>query len=534
MNRQMLHLPLRVLESRRRPALAAAVWLSLLGAAGLTVPCLAAPAMIPDGEETACDVTAQAVRIASQRTVDGTEARQFLMNLDLSRTQAKRLIPILEKVADHIMWRHESESALFPEMVEAFSAFAEEDRLNQGFTPEVEQRTARANNRYRDAAEQLITQLMVLESEASDLLSAQQRRYAGIERLATGQPTGAGDVRLNERDRIRPMDDRRKAEAIRRDLNAINHEVHPRLSSLGRHLFDPAVFEDVCRIAGQDMPDRMARALDVHRNGTESYPMSLRDQHDAHIACLRTEINNWNLINGLHLNLEQSQQILAAYERALRDQRWETGAWATTVNDLPRAALYALERDVEAAMTPGQKEVLGTYKACLIPPKNLKDPVRIGQAGNSSRYEVWLARSRTMPRDQWSDQADTLIDREQEHGGTLNPRDRQKRKMLLVNAVRRSAAMTDAEFELSKADLAESIMLPDRQLDLRAEIEQLADVHEQPGLTARFMINPDFMSQLRTRAEQLAAGYTADPTDLAAGPQAENCEDGCAINTDNH
>ncbi|MBL1217887.1 MAG: hypothetical protein D8M59_10380 [Planctomycetes bacterium] len=485
-------------------------------------------------DEVECDVSVEAMRLASQRKSDGVLARQHLSALNLSRSQARRLIPILEQVADHIVWRHEAESAILPEMVEAFTEFAEEDRLNQGFTPEVERATARVSHRYKVAGEQLVAQLIDLESQASKILSPEQRYYAGLEQAPGRGKQGAEDVRLNPNDRNRPTDARQRAESIRHDLEAINNEIRPRLSPLGRYLFDPAVFEDVCDIAGRLIPESMTQAIEVYQNGTEAYPLDLRDQHEGRIQCLRAEINNWNLINGLHLNIEQSQQILAAYDEAVRDNRHRTDEWVTSLKGMPADEMYTLERELESVLTPGQQEVLSIYKPCLVPPKNLKDPVRIGQAGDNSRYESWLTRARRVPRNDWYDQADAVIELEQEHEGALDPRDRQKRKMLLVNTIRKAAAMSDAEFELSKADLAESIMLTDRRLDLRAEIEEMADVQRKPGLTARFMINADFMSQLRTRAEQLAAGYVAEPTDLATGPQAENCDDGCAIDPKDH
>jgi hypothetical protein len=89
--------------------------------------------------------------------------------------------------------------------------------------------------------------------------------------------------------------------------------------------------------------------------------------------------------------------------------------------------------------------------------------------------------------------------------------------------------MDAVEFELGRAELSERITRPDRTSEIQGEIDDLNHARGSTGLVARFMINDQFMDQLKERAQQLADGTVAPPVDLAAGEQAENCDKGCAV-----
>jgi hypothetical protein len=64
--------------------------------------------------------------------------------------------------------------------------------------------------------------------------------------------------------------------------------------------------------------------------------------------------------------------------------------------------------------------------------------------------------------------------------------------------------------------LAERIAPQDRAADLRSEIDKLTRARGRPGLIHRFIINPQFLEQLRERERQLADGLepsSATPAD---------------------
>ena len=180
-------------------------------------------------------------------------------------------------------------------------------------------------------------------------------------------------------------------------------------------------------------------------------------------------------------------------------------------------------------MNPGQRQVVADYNACLIPPKNLKDPVRVGQAADHSRYERWLDRARKTSGRQLTTMIDRTLDAEAEHLASLSHAERKQRRTLLLKTARQVAKMPAAEFELGKAELAESIAPRDRKKELKGEIASLARARGLPGAIARHMLRPQFIAQLRERGRQLAEGLVQEQANLAQGPQAENCAEGCAI-----
>jgi hypothetical protein len=133
---------------------------------------------------------------------------------------------------------------------------------------------------------------------------------------------------------------------------------------------------------------------------------------------MQREINIHNLYNGLHFDLPQMQRILSLAREAedLRGSLFDRESGRISqirkiygeILDVVRrgepispsleamgglmeiaqkrlrkkyfVAMEALEKRVWQVLTPAQREVFRTYEPCLIPPRNIKDPVRVGQA----------------------------------------------------------------------------------------------------------------------------------------------------------
>jgi hypothetical protein len=451
------------------------------------------------------------------RERQATQAREYLARLRLSTAQARRLVPLLEQAAELHAEHYAKQAALLDETIAAFADFARQDSHNHGFTPAVEKRTARTNHRAKLIREKQTEGLLELERQIAEALTPGQRRTGGNAKRST---RAARQNRPNSRNRLA---------AARRELNEINRRRYPTLTPLGRNLMHPAVGPLICKIAKTRPPRAIAQAAKVFERGTSEFPVAEVDARNIEIGRLRAEINNWNLINGLHLGRNQIDNVVGLYEAVVPTKPAAAprpGARARRrVN-----VTAALERAVEQVLNPGQREVLLDYNACLIPPKNLKNPVRIGQASDKSRFETWLTRARKLPHKRLVKLIDKTLEQEIEHA-TLRPAQAEERKELLVRTVRRAAAMSATEFELDKADLAKRITPPDRKRLLKREIATLSRKHNQSGPIARFMLKPKFIEQLRTRGRQLAEGLVAEHTDLTAGPQAENCDQGCAVDT---
>ena len=426
---------------------------------------------------------------------------------------------MVEKSAWLGIEEHRRIAQSLPDLVQAISDFAREDSLNQGFSRQVERRTARLNHQARDAKHRLTEELLSLETEANWVLKPAQR-----ELVADGpKARKKGKVR-----RRRGKDAVDQLALAKQERTALRREIHPQLGRLGTHLFNPTAAEVLCRIARVSPSPPLRTALELYKRGTEEYPVELRDEHQSELARLRGEIVNWNLINGLHLDADQIDKVVNLYERARPGlTSWEGEARGAA--KARNAFLVALEQDVEEVLNAGQRRVLAIYKPCLIPPKNLKDPVRVGQAKSSSRQERWLAGALKLNTKELRQAIDRLIAEDEKNLGRLGSAKRERRKTLIRRTVRRAAAMSDVEFELNKTELAEAIAPHDRAQELKELITALSRERNLSGTIALLMLRPGFIAQLKQRGQQLTEKVKPGEGNLVRGPQAENCRKGCAI-----
>ena len=169
-------------------------------------------------------------------------------------------------------------------------------------------------------------------------------------------------------------------------------------------------------------------------------------------------------------------------------------------------------------LRPAQREVLQEYQPCLIPPKNLKDPVRVGQARDDSHLARWLERARGRDEAAVATMIDRLMEREVARLGPMDESDQNARRQLLTNTVQLASAMTDVEFALNQPDLVDSIQPPDRKEELTASIEELKRIRVRPGRTHDFLLNRDFAAVLAVRHQQLTSPRTPGARKPSAAP----------------
>ncbi len=502
---------------------------------GLAVLIAAAPSQSPAATRKRADVSFASgqARFAREAAI----ARQLVAGLHLSQPQARQLLSVLHDAAIVQAEQRREEARLLPAMIETLNDFATEDSLNRGFTPAVERRTARLNHQGRELHEQTTNRLIALEQQASEILTAAQRDY--IERFLSNRRPARSGVRRRGRTpradrhraakrRHRPdTGDPRLKEAISR-LHDLQKTIHPQVGAIGRLLLHPAAGEALCRITHTRPSEAMHRATELLQWGTESCPIQEYERKKRVVTQFRAEINNWNLINGLHLGQQQIEQIASLCDAHVAGAKQAKNRRGRSRNPNVQA-LVALDRAVERVLSPGQRQVLADYKSCLIPPKNLKNPVRTGQANDHGRFEQWLSRARKAGGDRLRKLVEFAIEKETERFGEPDEATRQKRMAQLFDAARQAAALSDTEFELNKAELAEQLEPPNRILQMRQEIRRLSRKDGLPGPVTQFMLKPRFIEQLRIRGRQLAEGVVTVSADLSGGPQAPNCEKGCAV-----
>ena len=113
---------------------------------------------------------------------------------------------------------------------------------------------------------------------------------------------------------------------------------------------------------------------------------------------------------------------------------------------------------VEATLTDAQKAILGSFSCCLIPPQDLSDPVRAGQAESGSKEIELLTKVRQIPENAWPFWRGVILQTTEEVTTYVSPGATAQRKAVareaVAKAVDRARTLSDVEFELEKTDLA--------------------------------------------------------------------------------
>jgi hypothetical protein len=180
---------------------------------------------------------------------------------------------------------------------------------------------------------------------------------------------------------------------------------------------------------------------------------------------------------------------------------------------------------VEALLTEAQKQVLYDYVTCLIPPRNLRDPVRVGQATDHEAQVRALRQIRAIPALAYANRkgviAEEALRRIEEHGGVYPPEERAQVKARLVAFFDRVRALSDVEFELNKEELAEELERFNRREQLKAALEQRQDRREVIRRKIRLhLLHPRIVALLEARLQQQEQFQLPPPADLASLPGA--------------
>jgi hypothetical protein len=305
----------------------------------------------------------------------------------------------------------------------------------------------------------------------------------------------------------------------------------------------------------------------------------------ANIKKLKVDINVLNLMNGLHLSVDQVEAILAG-AREVEKLRSELLPSRGRETSLPEAearalceilkeikALYrrgeepdpallkrfregwlkahrsarkprkkidgaeynrrlkAVENRVLSLLSDSQREVLADYKPCLIPPKNLRDPVRVGQVKSFQVQEKFLENIRRIPADRWKKLGRLIIDKalsrwEKRHG-LLEPDERRKEIEKALSVVTEARALGDVDFQIRKSDLAKKITFVDKKEELQKELEGIIRKrHVPPGKLAHILLDARIIPVLEKRLALLRNLPRDEAVDLKDVKGADTCKDG--------
>ena len=123
--------------------------------------------------------------------------------------------------------------------------------------------------------------------------------------------------------------------------------------------------------------------------------------------------------------------------------------------------LAELDGKLNRTLTDGQKEIVKTFKACLIPPADLRDPVRAGEAASAGAVKK-LQEFRALSQENWNARKDALAAKEADPRGKLNENELAAEKSRILNLAEKARKLSDTDFELQKTDLAAQLK-PDKK-----------------------------------------------------------------------
>lgn len=298
------------------------------------------------------------------------------------------------------------------------------------------------------------------------------------------------------------------------------------------------------------------------------------------VSALRADINLLNLINGMNFSTHQISHIIDCARQA-GEIRAETKAQGeldvktaeklkkvleeivslTSKNqEVPQELLgrsrelrLQLERKKHAArgnkksprmdeiadnirqiLFKSQIEILVDYNPCLIPPKNLKNPVLVGQASDSGHAIKILERARSIPDEIYDIRKEKMIDRlmnEAEKHTKFTDAERETARQKLSKIIGESRSMSDVDFELNKEELARKADFLNKMEVLKAQLKELeGDENIIKHKIIAHLLDPRIVPLLETRRKQIKEYQGEKPADFGSRSPAESCQrGGCAI-----
>lgn len=169
------------------------------------------------------------------------------------------------------------------------------------------------------------------------------------------------------------------------------------------------------------------------------------------------------------------------------------------------AELSVLDHELSKILTPEQQQVIDGFKPCLIPPKDLKNPIRAGQASSNDHAINILRRIREIPSYVWDQRKYQFLSRHVErfsrHRSVLTEEEKEKELQRLLTLTEKVRTMSDADFEMEKETLAEELRPEDMVHDLREELEKRVPYMRRIKVSksARFLLNERIIPILEDR-----------------------------------
>ncbi|MBI2263959.1 MAG: hypothetical protein HYU64_02105 [Armatimonadetes bacterium] len=244
---------------------------------------------------------------------------------------------------------------------------------------------------------------------------------------------------------------------------------------------------------------------------------------------LMLDIHSLNLINGMNLSGNQMQALLAKAREAKQANDTYTGIVSSREKEFQNALTalrsellrtpdpspsierqyHAVHGDLEKArdnyedkmkslvsdlkqiLNENQLVIAAEYSPCLIPKRDVRNPERIGQASGLSHIEDMLARMRQVPQDRFDKMKDKLTEKAKKAmKHHYSDEEIPKKLAELDAAIKQARSLSEEEFQVKKAQLAEKIAPPRHE----ARKGKALDL-----MLARHLLNPNFAALLQQK-----------------------------------
>lgn len=176
----------------------------------------------------------------------------------------------------------------------------------------------------------------------------------------------------------------------------------------------------------------------------------------------------------------------------------EVGSSQNRLHDLRdkhEEEMLKLAKDVTKILNPNQLVIVNGYKPCIIPYRDLTHPERVGQAGAAVGIERLLEKIHDMPEALYQQRKEGILmgvaTRLEKH--THKEVDVEKEKKRLAKIFDAARALSDLEFDLKKAELAEEILPEENKI--KTEKQRLKKV-------SRFFLSPRIIPVLEEKLAQ--------------------------------
>lgn len=235
------------------------------------------------------------------------------------------------------------------------------------------------------------------------------------------------------------------------------------------------------------------------------------------VEMLFKKISLLNLINGLNLTREQMEKVYRLNQQLESEvvkryfdvlgmfwrvrMVWSRWYKELTAGRMPEELMRQVEQidkemqqcgkmvhelvvkmapELEGLFTDAQKAIINSFDPCVIPPKDLRDPVRAGQTPNQDRIIRAFRFLRRQPRHRLKNiinWATERILRQEDLLARMTEEEKQKERQRLQKLLYKVATMPDVDFELKKAELANELIQNSpfkTLLEKRKKIEKLS------------------------------------------------------------